>query len=469
MKTDIGIIGMAVMGQNLALNVESKGYSVSVYNRSESRTREFVEDRAQDRDIVPEYDLEGLVNSVARPRKILLMIKAGSPVDKVISQLVPLLDEGDVILDGGNSNFRDTDRRIEEVNSEGILYLGTGISGGEYGARHGPSIMPGGNEEAYEIAGPVLEDAAAQIPEGPCCTYLGPRSAGHYVKMVHNGIEYGVMEAIAESYWVMDRGMGLSTEEMSSVFSSWNQDMESYLVEITAQILEHKDKKTGEPLIDQILDTAEQKGTGKWTAQNALELGVPVPTITAAVDGRFISSRKEERSENSNKLDFVTETELPGGNWLKKIRSGLELSIYSAYAQGIYLLTVASDEYDYDLELSEIARIWKDGCIIRSNILGEIQEGLNNEPNNPNLLFEEPFLSKVKDQMEPTKELLAAGKKAGLPLPAMSSSLDYLLAFASENLPANMIQAQRDYFGAHTYQRRGKEGYFHTEWMEDAN
>ncbi|MFB6290283.1 MAG: NADP-dependent phosphogluconate dehydrogenase [Candidatus Bipolaricaulia bacterium] len=465
MKTDFGIIGMAVMGQNLALNVESKGYSVSVYNRSESRTRQFVEERAREKDIVPTYELSEFVNSLERPRKVLLMIKAGAPVDKVISQLTPLMDEGDVILDGGNSNFQDTNRRLEEVNSEGILYLGTGISGGEYGARHGPSIMPGGNEEAYEIVGDVLEAAAAQITEGPCCTYLGPRSAGHYVKMVHNGIEYGVMESISEAYWLMDKGLNMKPEEMSSTFESWNEELDSYLMEITAPILREKDEETGKPLINLILDTAEQKGTGKWTAKNALELGVPVPTITAAVDSRFVSSRKEERKRNADKFlpegpSRLSET----GDWLTRIRDALYLSTVSSYAQGIYLLKVASEEYEYNLNLNEVARIWKDGCIIRSNLLGDIQKGLRIDSENPNLLFVEPFLSQLKDKIKPTRKLLAEGREAGIALPAMSSSLDYLIGFSSADLPANMIQAQRDFFGAHTYQRRDKEGYFHTQW-----
>ena len=465
MKTDIGIIGMAVMGQNLALNVESNGYSVSVYNRSETRTRELVEKAGENREIVPTYELAEFVNSLKKPRKILLMIKAGDPVDKVISDLTPLLDEGDVILDGGNSNFEDTDRRVREVNSQGLLYLGTGISGGEYGARHGPSIMPGGNEEAYEIVGEILEDAAARTNEGPCCAYLGPRSAGHYVKMVHNGIEYGIMEAISEAYWLMNKGLDLSPKKMGSIFERWNEDLDSYLMEITVPILKREDEETGKPLINFILDTAGQKGTGKWTAQNALDLGVPVPTISAAVDGRFISSRKEERLANSKKLGLkesggLSEIDAP----LEAIHSGLRLAIINAYTQGIYLLKVASEEYDYGLDLEEVARIWKDGCIIRSNLLGKIQQGLRTNPKNPNLLFEEPFLSTIEQLVGPTMKILSAGRKAGVPLPAMSASLDYLSGFSSPDLPANMIQAQRDYFGAHTYQRRDREGTFHTEW-----
>jgi len=468
MKTDIGIIGMAVMGQNLALNVESKGYSVSVYNRSSKRTEEFVQERANDREMVPAYELSDFVSSLERPRKILLMIKAGRPVDKVISRLIPMLDEGDVIIDGGNSNFEDTNRRIEEVNEEGILYLGTGISGGEYGARHGPSIMPGGNQRAYEIVGDILEDAAARTAEGPCCTYLGPRSAGHYVKMIHNGIEYGVMESIAEAYWLMNKGVGNTPEEMSSTFERWNEALDSYLMEITAAILAKKDDETGEPLVNLILDTAEQKGTGKWTAKDALKLGVPVPTITAAVDGRFISSRKEERVDNSVKLEGGQAARLPDNkNWVGKIRDSLELATLSAYAQGMYLLAVASSEYDYDLDLHEVARIWKDGCIIRSSVLGQIQRGLEAGPENPNLIFEEPFLSEISDKLDSTRRVLAGGREAGIALPAISSSLDYIVSFSSADLPANMIQAQRDFFGAHTYQRRDREGYFHTEWTEN--
>ncbi|MBS3740215.1 NADP-dependent phosphogluconate dehydrogenase [Candidatus Bipolaricaulota bacterium] len=468
MKTDIGIIGMGVMGQNLALNMASKGYGVSVYNRRENRTREFAENKAKKKDIIPTYDLAEFVKSLDKPKKILLMIKAGSPVDEVIAKLTPLLDEGDVILDGGNSNFRDTDRRVEEANSRGLLYLGTGISGGEYGARHGPSIMPGGNEEAYDLVGNLLEDIAAQIPEGPCCAYLGPRSAGHYVKMVHNGIEYGVMESIAEAYWLMNKGLNMEPEDMSSTFEKWNEDLDSYLMEITVSVLKEEDEKTGKPLINLILDTAEQKGTGKWTVQNALELGVPVPTISAAVDGRFISSRKRERKNNSDKIFLEKPARLTGkSNWTEKIHDALYLSTVSAYTQGIYLLNVASSEYEYDLNLDEVARIWKDGCIIRSNLLDEAQKGLRNDPENPNLLFVEPFLSNVKDKSVSTREILSRGRKAGLALPAISSSLDYLVEFSSAYLPANMIQAQRDFFGAHTYQRRDREGYFHNEWLDD--
>jgi len=467
-KTEIGIVGMGVMGRNLALNVASKGYSVSVYNRRESRTREFAENKAKKKDIVPTYDMPEFVKSLDKPRKILLMIKAGSPVDKVIAQLAPLLDDGDVILDGGNSNFSDTDRRVEEVNSRELLYLGTGISGGEYGARYGPSIMPGGNEEAYDIVGDILEDVAAQIPEGPCCTYLGPRSAGHYVKMVHNGIEYGVMEAIAEAYWLMNKGLDIPPAEMSSIFEDWNEDLDSYLMEITSSILKEEDEKTGKPLINLILDTAEQKGTGKWTAKNALELGVPVPTISAAVDGRFISSRKKERTNNSDKILPESPRKLSGkDNWLDKIHDALYLATVSAYAQGIYLLKTASKEYEYDLKLHEVARIWKDGCIIRSNLLDEVQKGLRNAPEDPNLLFVEPFLSSVKDKIGSTREVLSSGREAGLALPALSSSLDYLIGFSSGELPANMIQAQRDFFGAHTYQRRDREGYFHNDWLDN--
>ncbi len=466
MGTDIGIIGMAVMGQNLALNIESKGYSVSVYNRTGERTRGFIQEKAEKKEIVPSYQLSDFVDSLKKPRKVLLMIKAGSPVDKVISQLTPLLDEGDIIIDGGNSNFEDTDRRIEEVNEKGILYLGTGISGGEYGARHGPSIMPGGNEEAYQVVGEILEDAAAHTPEGPCCTYLGPRSAGHYVKMVHNGIEYGVMEAISEAYWLMNEGLDISPARMSSTFERWNEDLNSYLMEITASILKRKDKETGEPLIDLILDTAEQKGTGKWTAQEALKLGVPVPTIAAAVDGRFISSRKEQRVENSGKSSRGRGG-IPGDEGrLEQIRDALKLATLNAYAQGMYLLTVASAEYEYQLDLNEVARIWKDGCIIRSEVLSDIQQGLKGDPENPNLLFVEPFLSEITEKLDSTERILSEGRDAGIPLPAISSSLDYVLSFSSANLPANMIQAQRDYFGAHTYQRRDKEGYFHTEWRQ---
>ncbi|MFB6215162.1 MAG: NADP-dependent phosphogluconate dehydrogenase, partial [Candidatus Bipolaricaulia bacterium] len=377
-QSEFGIIGMAVMGQNLALNVEESGYQVSVYNRTDSRTRDFKDQRASDKDIVATYELEDFISSLERPRKVLILVKAGKPVDMVIDQLLPLMEEGDIIIDGGNSHFQDTNRRVKKVEQEGLYYLGTGISGGEYGALHGPSIMPGGHREAYEEVSEILRSAAAQTPEGPTCKYLGPGSAGHYVKMVHNGIEYAVMQSIAEAYWAMKNLLDPGHEEMADRFEAWNRRLGAYLMEITVEILRREDERTGDPLLEVILDTAKQKGTGKWTSQSALELGVPTPTITAAVDARLLSARKDQRGRLEEIYGDTGESELYDG-FGDDLGEALYLSIVTAYAQGLDLLTVASDEYDYGLDLQDVAQIWKDGCIIRSDLLDPISRSYSEE------------------------------------------------------------------------------------------
>lgn len=465
-ESEFGIIGMAVMGQNLALNVEESGYRVSVYNRTGSKTKEFKQQRASDRNIVATYELEDFVSSLERPRKVLILVKAGDPVDMVIDQLLPLMEEGDIIIDGGNSHFQDTNRRVEKVEKEGLYYLGTGISGGEYGALHGPSIMPGGHREAYDEVSDILRSAAAQTPEGSTCEYLGPRSAGHYVKMVHNGIEYAVMQMIAEAYWAMENLLNVSKTEMADLFEAWNSRLSAYLMEITVEILRREDEKTGKPLLDVILDTAKQKGTGKWTSQSALELGVPVPTITAAVDARLLSSRKDQRGRLSKLYENGDSGVYDGFG--EDLEDALYLSIVTAYAQGLDLLTVASREYDYNLDLQDVARIWKDGCIIRSDLLDPISESYSDSELDT-LLASEEFRDDYRDGLNSLQKVVSALSKTNLICPALSASLNYFNSLTSERLPANMIQAQRDYFGAHTYQRVDEEGTFHTEWQDIKN
>ncbi len=468
-KCDIGLIGLAVMGQNLVLNMEDHGFCVAVYNRTAARTKEFMEKRAQGRRIVATYELEDLVNALKRPRIIMLMVKAGWPVDAFIEKLEPLVEPGDIIIDGGNSYFKDTERRAKELAKKGIHFLGVGISGGEEGARHGPSIMPGGPREAYETVRPIFEAIAAKVDGEPCVTYLGPRGAGHYVKMVHNGIEYGDMQLIAETYDILHRGLKLSAGELHEVFARWNEGpLSSYLIEITADIFKKKDDVTGKPLVDVILDVAEQKGTGLWTSEQGLELKVPTPTINAAVEARIISMYKEERTQaayllkgpesrqNVNRPDFI---------------GSLEMALYVAkitsYAQGFALLRRASTEYEYGFDYGEIARIWRGGCIIRAQFLDDIRRAYAETPDLPNLMLASFFQNAVNTHHPSLRQAVATAASWGIPVPAMSASLAYYDAYRSERLPANLIQAQRDYFGAHTYRRIDMEGVFHTEWTEE--
>ena len=466
-KSEFGIIGMAVMGQNLALNIEESGYQVSVYNRTDSKTRDFKQRRARDRNVVATYDLEEFVSSLEEPRKVLILVKAGKPVDMVIDQLLPLMEEGDIIIDGGNSHFQDTNRRVEKIGQEGLYYLGTGISGGEYGALHGPSIMPGGHREAYEEVSEILRSAAAQTPEGPTCKYLGPGSAGHYVKMVHNGIEYAVMQSIAEAYWAMESLLDLTHDRMADHFEAWNSRLDAYLMEITVEILRREDEKTGRPLLEMILDTAKQKGTGKWTSQSALDLGVPTPTITAAVDGRLLSARKDQRGRLEEMYGETGDLEVYDG-FVEDLEEALYLSIVTAYAQGLDLLTVASEEYDYGLDLRDVAQIWKDGCIIRSDLLDPISKSYSTEDLDT-LLASKEFQEDFRKGLPALRKVVIALSKTGLIRSALSSSLNYFDSLTSGRLPANMIQAQRDYFGAHTYERIDEQGTFHTEWQDIKN
>jgi len=465
MKANLGVIGLAVMGQNLALNAAGKGYSVAVYNRTADRTRALV-DRAPEKRIVPAYTLHEFVDALTMPRAILVMVKAGPPVDEVLAELFPLLAPGDLVMDGGNTFFADTDRRLGQAEGQGLLYLGVGISGGESGARHGPAIMAGGHRVGYERVTGILEAVAAQGPGGPCCGYFGPGSAGHYVKMVHNGIEYAIMQALAEAYDLMKRGLGMSAPEMADVFGEWNRGkLGSYLVEITERILRYADPATGEPLVELIRDTAQQKGTGKWSTQSALDLGTPAPTIAAAVFARIASALKAEREAAQSSLPGpVPRLDADRVEFLANLHGAVYLTIVAAYAQGLRQLLDASHERGYDLPLAEVARVWMAGCIIRARLLGPIRDALAAHPNLPLLFLAEPFRSGWKERQQALRHVVATAHRHGIPVPAMGSVLDFVDAYRTGRLPANLTQAQRDFFGAHTYERVDKPGTFHTEW-----
>jgi 6-phosphogluconate dehydrogenase len=466
MKADIGVIGLAVMGQNLARNMESRGYTVAVYNRSIEKTDELLAGPGKGKRLVPARDLAELVAGLALPRKIMIMVKAGKPVDEVIGQLVPLLSKGDILIDGGNSFFQDTMRRAREVEARGLLYIGTGVSGGEEGALHGPSIMPGGTRAAYEAVGAILRDISAKVGGDPCCAYIGPDGAGHYVKMVHNGIEYGDMELIAEAYFLMKNVLGMSHDEMHQEFARWNKgDLESYLIEITADILAKKDPETGQPLVEVILDRAGQKGTGSWTSKSALDLGIAAPTIAEAVFARCISAAKKERVEAARLLAGPT-TPFKGdrAQFLDALRDALYASKICSYAQGFSLLAAAAEEYHWPLSYGEIASIWRGGCIIRARFLGKIKQAYDREPRLANLILDPYFRGVVLGAQPGWRRVVVTATELGVPVPAFSSALSWFDAYRSVRLPANMIQAQRDYFGAHTYERTDKSGSFHTEW-----
>ncbi len=470
-KRTFGVIGLAVMGENLALNVESRGFPIAVYNRTSAKTETFMAERAKGKDVKAAYSLEEFVQVLERPRKILVMVKAGKPVDAVIDQLKPLLDEGDMIIDGGNSLYEDTERRTIELESTGLGFVGMGVSGGEEGALHGPSLMPGGTEAAYKELEPILTKIAAQVDDGPCVTYIGPRGAGHYVKMVHNGIEYGDMQLIAEAYDLLKNGLGLDCQQLHEVFAEWNttDELNSFLIEITADIFKYIDVQTNLPLVDLILDSAGQKGTGRWTIVSSLELGVPIPTIYAAVNARVMSSYKDERVAAARILTGPTgKYEGDKQDFINKVRDALYCSKMCSYAQGMALLSKASAEYNYNLNLSECARIWKGGCIIRAGFLGKIQSAFIDNPKLPNLLLAPEFKPTILDRQEAWREVLSAANRLGIPVPAFSASLDYFDSYRRDRLPQNLTQAQRDYFGAHTYERIDKPRgeFFHTEWTQ---
>ena len=471
MAQSFGVIGLAVMGENLALNVERNGFPIAVYNRSREKTDAFMEERAKGKNAVAAYSLEEFVAALDRPRKILIMVKAGAPVDAVIQQLKPLLDEGDILIDGGNSLFTDTARRATELESEKFTFIGMGVSGGEEGALNGPSLMPGGTEAAYKFLEPILTKIAAQVDDGPCVTYIGPGGAGHYVKMVHNGIEYGDMQLIAEAYDLLKNVLGLDHQQLHDVFAEWNttDELNSYLIEITADIFRQMDADTGHPLVELILDAAGQKGTGRWTVTDALELGVAIPTIIAAVNARILSSYKQERMDASQILTGPN-TRFSGDThaFIAKVRDALYCSKMCSYAQGMALLSVASKTYNFNLNLGECARIWKGGCIIRAGFLNKIKHAFDENPNLPNLLLAPEFRQTILDRQTAWREVVATAATLGIPVPAFSASLDYFDSYRRDRLPQNLTQAQRDYFGAHTYLRTDKEGVFHTEWTKVA-
>lgn len=454
--------------------MESRGFPIAVYNRTASKTKEFMETRAVGKDVKAAYSLEEFVQILERPRKILVMVKAGPPVDAVIEQLKPLLEEGDMIIDGGNSLYEDTERRTRDLESTTKLgFVGMGVSGGEEGALHGPSLMPGGTEFAYRELEPILTKIAAQVDDGPCVTYVGSGGAGHYVKMVHNGIEYGDMQLIAEAYDVLKNGLGLSNQQLQETFAEWNRtdELNSYLIEITADIFKCVDPETGHHLVDLILDSAGQKGTGRWTVLSSLELGVPIPTIYAAVNARVMSAYKDERVAAAKELPGPGET-YPGDAalFVDKVRDALYCSKMCSYAQGMALIAKASQEFNYNISLPESARIWKGGCIIRASFLDKIRKAFAENPGLPNLLLAPEFKQSILDRQEAWREVLVLANKLGIPVPAFSSSLDYFDSYRRANLPQNLTQAQRDYFGAHTYERTDKPRgeFFHTEWMTES-
>ena len=466
-KADIGLWGLAVMGQNLALNMESKGFTVAVYNRTLQKVKDFAESRAKDKNIVPTYEIKDFIDALSRPRKVMIMVKAGEAVDMVIEQIIPFLEKDDLIIDGGNSHFSDTIRRYRALEGKGLSYIGVGISGGEEGALKGPSIMPGGNKEAYALVEPIFTKISAHVDNQPCCAYIGDDGAGHFVKMVHNGIEYSDMQLISEAYYLMKNALGMSAYEMHRVFAEWNTgDLDSYLIEITSDILSKKDPETGNPLVEIILDKAGQKGTGVWTSQSALGLGVPAPTIAEAVFARCISAIKDERVAAAKELSG------PGGKYdgerdefVKAIHDALYASKICSYAQGFVLMASAAKEYRWTLNPGEISMLWQGGCIIRARFLSRIKEAFERDKTLANLLLD-PYFKNIAEKAQPNwRKVIITATKLGIPVPAFSSALNYYDSYRNERSGANMIQAQRDYFGAHTYQRIDKEGTFHTDWL----
>ncbi len=465
-----GLIGLGVMGQNFVQNVERNGFSVAVYNRSAETTAQFIGGLAAGKNIQPAYTLEEFVDSLESPRKIMLLVKAGAPVDTTIQQLIPLLDKGDLVIDGGNSFFHDTERRAKDMEFQGFNFFGMGVSGGEEGALWGPSLMPGGSRDAYKEVESIMNAVAAKADEDgePCVTYIGPGGSGHYVKMIHNGIEYGDMELIAESYYLLKRALGLSAQEFHEIFTEWNKtELSSFLIEITAKVFKKIDESTGKPLVDVILDKAGQKGTGRWMGENALELGIPIPTILAAVNGRILSSQKEERVHASSLLTGPTKKyEGSSQKLIDATRDALYVSKICSYAQGMSLLKKASVEYGYNMDLGAIAKIWRAGCIIRARLLNDITSAFNRNKDLSNLLVDDVFRESISIRQESWRFIIHTAIELGIPMPAMSASLAYYDSYRSERLPANLIQAQRDFFGAHTFERIDKPGIFHADWEE---
>ena len=471
-KPNFGLTGLAVMGQNLARNVAHKGFPIAVHNRTTEKTDKFMEEHGGEGALVGSKDVKDFVNALQSPRAIMIMVKAGQPVDDVIAELKPLLAKGDLLIDGGNSLFSDTERRVKELTAEGFLFLGTGVSGGEEGALNGPSIMPGGSEEAYKIVEPIFTKIAAQVDGTPCCTYIGDGGAGHYVKMVHNGIEYADMQLIAEAYDLLKNGLGLTNDELHQVFTQWNEgDLDSFLIEITAQIFARKDDQEGSDgyLVDHVLDKAAQKGTGKWTVQSALDLGTPVTAITEAVFARSLSAIKDQRVAASKVLPGPTSVRHGGDReaFINDIRDALYASKVVAYAQGFEQMLAAAKEHGWTLHPGEIATIWRGGCIIRARFLDRIKDAYDQQPDLANLLLAPYFTDAVKNGQDGWRRVVGEAARLGIPIPAFSSALAYYDGYRRERLPANLIQAQRDLFGAHTYERTDKPGAFHSQWVEE--
>ncbi|TAK24579.1 MAG: NADP-dependent phosphogluconate dehydrogenase [Chloroflexota bacterium] len=469
--SSVGLIGLAVMGENLALNIANNGFQISVYNRTRSVTEKYAATSAVGKPVTPTYSLVEFVSSIDRPRRIAIMVQAGAPVDAVLNQLLPLLAPGDLVMDCGNSYFPDTARRSAAIEPTGIHYFGVGVSGGEEGALKGPAIMPGGPAAAYPLIEPILTKIAAKVPDGACVAYMGTGAAGHYVKMVHNGIEYGDMQLIAEAYDLLSRAGGFSAPELGAIFEEWNQgELDSYLIEITATVLKSIDVDTGKPMVDVILDQAGQKGTGRWTAQDALELGIPIPTIEAALWARNISAFKDERVTAAKSLRGPSVRRLRGAavdKLVAAVRQALYASKVASYAQGMALLAAASAERSYNLNLGEIARIWKGGCIIRARLLNEIQSAYSRDAGLTNLLLDRDFREAIDERQAGWRHAVRTARALGIPCPATSASLDYYDSYRTARLSANLLQGQRDYFGAHTYQRVDRPGTFHTEWLDE--
>ncbi len=468
-KATIGMIGLGVMGQNLTLNIERNGFPIVVYDREPQVLQTFLAD-AKGKQIFGSSSLEEFVRTLERPRKIFLLVKAGPPVDWTIDLIKPFLEPGDIIIDGGNSHFKDTERRQKALETDGLFLIGSGTSGGEKGALLGPSLMPGGDAAAYEHIRPIFEAIAAKVPDGPCVTYIGRGGSGHFVKMVHNGIEYGDMQLIAEAYWLLRHGMGLAIDAVADVFDEWNRgDLESYLIEITAKILRVRDDETGKPLVDLILDKAGQKGTGKWTSQIALDLGTAIPTIDAAITARNISALKSARVSASKHFSPpVAGSFKDAGTTVAAIHDGLYASKICSYAQGMNLIKAGSDEFGWSINLSEVARIWQAGCIIRAKFLGRIKEAYLRDPALSNLLLDDAFKARINETQPSWRLVVASAIQQGLPVLAMSASLGYFDLYRSAKLPLNLTQAQRDFFGSHTYELADKPdaGFVHTEWEE---
>jgi 6-phosphogluconate dehydrogenase len=467
-KQQIGVVGVGVMGKSLALNFESKGFSVAVYDISKEKVEAMVLEHTG-KNIIGSWEVEKFIASLERPRKILLMVNAGDITDRAIEALLPHLDKGDILIDGGNSYYEDTIRRDNYLLEQGIHFIGAGVSGGEEGALTGPAIMPSGQKEAYEAVAPMLTAISAKVNGEPCCTYIGTDGAGHYVKMVHNGIEYGDMQLICEAYDLMKKALGLTPHELHEIFAEWNNgELDSYLIEITADIFKKMDEESGQPLVDMILDTAGQKGTGKWTSKSALDLGVPLSIITESVFARFLSAMKQERVAASQILQGPKSGPFKGDKkeFIEKIRRALYVSKICSYAQGFAQFRLASEEYGWDLKPGEIAMIFRGGCIIRAAFLQNIKDAYDRDPQINNLLLDSYFKEIIEKYQDDAREVVATAVTLGIPTPGLASALSYYDSYRSAVLPANLLQAQRDYFGAHTYQRIDREGIFHTEWLE---